>query len=48
MAGSRREGEREEEEEEGRRKEFGGAHRGKLVILRLGLTPLAQKVDGMA
>jgi hypothetical protein len=46
MAGSRREGEREEEE--GRRKEIGGAHRGKMVISRLGLTPLAQKVDGMA
>jgi hypothetical protein len=34
--------------EKGRRKEVGGAHRGKMVISRLGLTLLAQKMDGMA
>jgi hypothetical protein len=48
MAGSRRRKKGEREEEEGRRKEVGGAHRGKMVISRLGLTLLAQKMDGMA
>jgi hypothetical protein len=43
MAGSRR-----RKKGERRRKEVGGAHRGKMVISRLGLTLLAQKMDGMA
>jgi hypothetical protein len=31
----------------GRRK-IGGAHRGKMVISAVGLTPFAHKIDGMA
>jgi hypothetical protein len=33
--------------ENGRKKKVGGAHKGKRVISLVGLTPLAQNMDGM-
>jgi hypothetical protein len=38
---------RKRRKKKGRRK-IGGAHRGQMVISPLGLTPLAQKIYGMA